>query len=203
MTKTIKKLLIGLTGQIASGKTTAAMFFQEAGYPIITADELSRQVTKKGMPALDVISSKMGKKYLNNQGELDRALLRKDVFSSSEALKQLNTILHPFMKQEANKLKRDFFQENDWVFFDCAILLQADLIDGIGKVVVFLADQDILINRVMERDNVGSQDAQKILNNQLPVSILKSKADYIIDNSGDMKQFKGQLESLLQDMKKL
>ncbi len=202
MQSTTKKLLIGITGQIASGKTTAALFFKDAGYPVITADELSRQVTKKGMPALDTISSQMGNKYLNYEGNLDRALLRKKVFSSSEALKQLNAILHPFMKQEANKQKERFFQKSDVVFFDCAILLQVDLIDGIDKIIVVVADEDVLINRVMQRDNISREDTRKILNNQLPVVTLKSKADFIINNSHDIKQLKSQLEPILEDLKK-
>ncbi|ABW18753.1 dephospho-CoA kinase [Alkaliphilus oremlandii] len=189
---------IGLTGGIASGKSTASSILKKFGASIIDADKIARKVVEKGKPALKEIVEFFGADLLLEDGTLDRKKLGTLVFNDSILLEELNRITHPHIYQEIideiNWYKKT--DHNHVIILDAALLIEMKLMDLVEEVWLISVPEEIQLARLMERENISLEDAKKRVKAQMALEEKKQYAHRIIDNSKDVVYLKSQLEEI-------
>lgn len=194
--------IIGLTGGIASGKSTASSILKELGAIIIDADEVARKVVKQGSPALVEIRQYFGEQIILEDGNLNRKKLGNIVFSSGYLLEQLNKITHPYIIKEIineiNWHKKTL--DNHVIILDAALLIEMKLTYLVDEVWLISIPEDIQLKRLVHRENISAEDAKKRINAQMSIEDKKQYADKIIDNSKDINYLKVQLEKNWSDV---
>ncbi len=191
-------MILGLTGGIATGKSTVTAMLRERGIPVIDADQIAREVVEQGKPAYEAIVRHFGRDILLEDGQLDRKKLGEVVFSDEAERQKLNAIVHPevrrVMRQEAEAA-----EENGApiVFMDIPLLYESKLQYLVEKIVVVYAPSDMQLARMMERDELDEEQAKKRLRAQFPIDQKKLEADFLIDNSQSREETQRQVEELL------
>jgi len=180
-------LLVGLTGGIATGKSTVANLLRDLGAEIIDADVLAREVVEPGEPALDEIVAEFGRGVLEPTGRLDRKALGAIVFAEPERRRTLEAITHPRIRERFQRgldalAARDF---RGLVFFDAAVMIESGNYRNMDRLVVVVADEPTQIARLMARDGVDREEALRKIRSQMPLAEKAKLADYVIDNSGE------------------
>ncbi|MBX0359005.1 dephospho-CoA kinase [Halobacillus sp. Nhm2S1] len=192
-------LVIGLTGSIASGKSTVAEMFRDMDIPVIDADQISRDVVKPGKPAYKEIVETFGEQVLEDDGDLDRKKLGKVVFSDETKRKQLNGIVHPKVREEMIRRREQYKQQQyQAVVLDIPLLFESNLTDYVEKILVVYVDEETQMERLMERDQSGRKDAEERIQAQIPVKKKAEMADAVIDNTGTIEKSLHQLKDILQ-----
>ena len=188
--------VIGLTGGIASGKTTISNILKELGAIIIDADKIARKVVEKSSPALKDIEENFGRDVLFKNGRLDRKKLGNIVFNDTGSLKKLNEIIHPYIVEkiidEINHYKKTY--NNRVIILDAALLIELNLTDLVEEVWLIVVPEEMQLGRLVERDNISADQAQKRIDAQIPLEDKKKYADLIIDNSKDLTYLQAQIE---------
>ncbi len=183
----------GLTGGIATGKTTVDRMFEEMGIHIIDADKIARDVVKKGMPAWKSIKEEFGDEFLRKDGEIDREKLGKLVFSSKEKRERLNQLVHPFVKERIlNELEEALSSGKD-VILDVPLLFETGLHNWLRPVILVYAPEEVQVERLIKRERITKEEAMERIKAQMPIEEKKALADFIIDNSGDLAHTKKQV----------
>jgi len=180
------KNAIVLTGGIGTGKSTVASFLKLYGYKIIDADKISKNVFNKKLDEIKEIF-----------GTIDRKKLREIVFNNKEKLKKLEDLILPDVKKEVLSLCEKYEKDGVAYFVDLPLFFEKQNYDEFNKVLVVYAPRDIQIQRVKKRDNAKEEEVKAILNNQLDIEIKKQKADFLIDNSKDLKHLQKEIETFL------
>ena len=180
------KNAIVLTGGIGTGKSTVASFLKLYGYKIIDADEISKQVFEKK-------KEKIKKMF----GTTDRKELRNIVFNNKEKLKMLEDLILPDVKEEVLKKAKELEKDNVPYFVDLPLYFEKQNYPEFSRVLVVYAPKDIQIQRVISRDNANEDEVKAILKNQIDIEEKRKKADFIIDNSKDLKHLQKEIEKLL------
>jgi len=180
-------LLVGLTGGIATGKSTVAEVFRRLGCVIIDADGLAREVVVPGAPAHDDIVAAFGGGILRPDGTLDRQKLGAIVFAVPDAKKRLEAITHPRIRERfaealAELKARDFA---GIVIFDAPVMIESGNYTAMDRLVVVVTDAATQARRLTARDALGAAEAEQRIGSQMPVAEKAKLADYVIDNSGD------------------
>jgi len=180
-------LLVGLTGGIATGKSTVAEVFRRLGCVIIDADGLAREVVVPGAPAHDDIVAAFGGGILRPDGTLDRQKLGAIVFAVPDAKKRLEAITHPRIRERfaealAELEARDFA---GLVIFDAPVMIESGNSTAMDRLVVVVTDATTQAQRLTARDALGAAAAEQRMRSQMPVAEKAKLADYVIDNSGD------------------
>lgn len=195
-------MIIGLTGGIASGKSTVSDYLKDKGYPIVDADVISREVVEVGKIGLERISEKFGTDVLNDDGSLNRKALRNIIFSDEQARLDLNSILHPIIHDEIlTQLKNYVDKGNDIIIFDAPLLLENNLQDLVDEVWVVSTSYKIQIDRIMKRDGISEKDSRDIISKQMPLYVKEKLADLILYNNGDINNLYEQVENALKTIK--
>ena len=177
-------LIIGLTGGIGSGKTAVSDHFAALGVPVVDTDLISRQLVEPGQPLLKIIIREFGESYLDASGRLDRAALRRLIFSQPQARRKLESILHPAIRQEA---KRQLAQmQADYAILVIPLLVENSADYPLDRILVVDAPESQQIKRVMQRDGSSMESTQKILHNQASRAQRLSLADDVITNDADL-----------------
>jgi dephospho-CoA kinase len=187
-------MILGLTGGIATGKSTATNFFKEKGYSVICADKIAREITEK-TEILEEISKEFGNDVIS-EGKLNRKILREKVFIDKNKVKLLNEITHPAIIEEI-KLEINKNAEESLVVLDIPLLFEGNYEFLVDKSLLIFCDENIQIERIKERDKVDTQNAINIIKNQLSLLEKKQRADYIIENNGTKEEFYKKLNSFL------
>lgn len=191
-------MILGLTGGIATGKSTVTAMLRERGIPVIDADQIAREVVEPGKPAYEAIVRHFGRDILLEDGQLDRKKLGEVVFSDEAERQKLNAIVHPevrrVMRQEAEVAEANGAQI---VFMDIPLLYESKLQYLVEKIVVVYAPSDMQLARMMERDELDEEQAKKRLRAQFPIDQKKLEADFLIDNSQSREETQRQVEELL------
>lgn len=190
--------IIGLTGGIASGKTTVSQMLIDIGFPVICADELAKEAVQQSGPGLEAVIAAFGKEYLKPDGTLDRGKLGPLVFSDKASRKKLNSIVHPFVVQEIKK-RLALYKERkaSLIFLDIPLLFEEKLDRLCSKTVVIYAPKKIQCERLKKRNAFSNSEISARLAAQMPIHKKKKLADFVIDNSGSVKETKRQVEGLL------
>ncbi|MGH7313329.1 MAG: dephospho-CoA kinase [Candidatus Rokuibacteriota bacterium] len=180
-------LLVGLTGGIATGKSTVAAMFRTLGCPIIDADVLARGVVEPGEPALADIVREFGAGVLGADGGLDRKALAAVVFADADRRRRLEAITHPRIRERlASRLAalgRAGF--DGVVVFDAAVIVESGTYRQMDRLVVVVADEATQLARLQARDGLDEQEARRRIRSQMPLAEKAKLADHVIDNSGD------------------
>ncbi len=186
--------VIGLTGGIACGKTTASNFFAEQGIEIIDADIAAREVVAPGEPALTEIATRFGDEVLQPDGSLDRKKMRELVFADADKRKQLEAILHPRIRQ---RLRKQLEQaKGPYVIFSVPLMFESGLDQLTDRVLVIDVSPEVQRQRLIERDGSSVEQANAIVSAQMPREERNSRADDIVDNSTNLDDFISQLTSI-------
>lgn len=188
-------LVIGLTGGIGCGKSSVARIFAALGAAVIDTDEIAHRLTAKGSPALAAIIEQFGSSYLLSDGNLDRARLRKQVFSDHAAKEKLETLLHPLIKQqvisEMAEAQGPYLVLVIPLFFETGAY--RDLVD---KVLVVDCDENQQISRTMSRSRLSADEVRAIIAQQVPREERIEQADDILSNRGDPADLEKYAEDL-------
>ncbi len=190
--------IVGLTGGIATGKSTVAEMFRDLGATIIDADLLARKVVERGAPAYHEIIREFGEGILDLQGNIDREKLGEIVFNDPRARKRLNEITHPrvfdLMQQELKRAEREGARV---VILDVPLLFESGADSWLKPVILVYADAQTQLNRLVERDGCSAQRALARINAQMPIEEKRKKAQFVIDNRGDLENTRRQVLEIL------
>lgn len=196
-------MIIGLTGNIATGKSKVASIFEEHGASIIDADRIAREVVGKGSPAWYEIVRHFGEEILRSDGSIDRKALGEIVFRDREKMKVLNDITHPRIMEKIRRRIEDLEkQKADIVIIEAALIVEkGGMKDLIDKLVVVSCTEEEQLRRLTERDGIGHDEAVSRISSQMPSKEKLRHADYIIDNSGSPEHTRRQVKELLEKLR--
>ena len=195
-------LLIGLTGGLASGKTTVAKLFQQCGAELIDADQVARAVVQPGRVAWKDLVAAFGKNILDADRTLNREALAARVFRNPKQLKVLNRIVHPRVAREQARLTRLITKEcpDAVIMYDAALLIEAKAHERMDRVILVTADQRTQIARACQRDGLSRKDALGRIRGQMPLSQKKRFANDLIDGTLPREQLRRIIRDLYRDL---
>jgi dephospho-CoA kinase len=197
-------LVVGLTGGIASGKSTVSAMFKDAEVPVICLDELAREVVKPGSPALEEIRNEFGDAVVDSDGGLDRNAMARLVFADPGKRKRLEAIIHPRVGQEKDRIAAELERSgHDLLIVDVPLLYEVGWDQSCEVVVVVYAPGEVQERRLRERDGLTEHDARLRLQAQAPIDEKRQRADFIIDNTGDLEETRSQFEAVLAQLRVL
>ncbi|KRM57411.1 dephospho-CoA kinase [Secundilactobacillus malefermentans] len=186
--------VIGLTGGIATGKSTVSKIIREQGISVVDADEIARQLVAPESEALKQIISYFGTDYLSETGKLNRKKLGLLVFTNPQKLIELNNIMNPLIKEEIKRqLKTLSNQGKKVVVLDMPTLFEAHFENLVDEITVVEVPESVQLERLMRRDNSIKSDAQSRIDSQLPLKEKIAKASFVIDNSHAVAETKAQV----------
>lgn len=191
-------MIIGLTGSIASGKSTVSKMLQEKGFFIIDADIVAREVVELGSDTLQEIKKQFGIEVIYTDGTLNREVLGSMIFHQPAKRKQLNDIMHPAIRKEMLKQRDELTKKEIATFFmDIPLLFESRLQHLVEKILVVSVTEDVQLERLMSRNNLSKEEAEARIKSQLPLSEKEKGADAVIYNNGSIEESKKQLEAIL------
>jgi len=193
-TRQIQPLRIGLTGGIASGKSVVADMFAELGVPVIDTDLIAREVVQPGQPALDEIRERFGETVIDPAGALDRAVLRKLIFSDDDARLDLEAILHPRIGAETHR--QADAANGDYQLIVVPLLVGSPLLQFVNRVLVVDCQEDTQIRRLLERDTESVEQAERILAAQASREERLAIADDVVNNDHSLDHVRDQVIDL-------
>lgn len=194
--------IIGLTGGIASGKSLVASILEELGATIIDADQLARKVVVPGTAVYLEIVEAFGKGILRSDGAIDRKALGSVVFSDTEARKRLERITHPaIIKMAENLLEAERRKGTETVFYMVPLLLEVGLASTVDEIWVVYTDGKTQMERLMKRDNIGEEEAQRKIAAQMPMDEKIRLGHKIIDNRGTPEETRITVMAMWRELK--
>jgi len=182
-------VIAGLTGGIASGKSTVSAFLEDAGAVIVDADKIAREVVQKGQPAWREIVGAFGQTILLPDGEINRVLLGDIIFNDPAQKQLLNRIVHPgVISETASRLTEiERNQPNPVVILDVPLLIESGMDTGLSDIIVVYIPEPVQIQRLMGRDALTQAQALARIRSQMPIEEKKKRATIVIDNSGSLE----------------
>ena len=190
--------LVGLTGGIASGKSTLAAALRDLGAPVIDADAIARAAVRRGTPALREIARIFGTGVLAEDGELDRKAMAAIVFADPAARARLEAIVHPAVRAEvAAETARLAAAGHDLAFYDVPLLFERGLEGEVDCAVVVHAPPALQLSRLRSRDGMTREEAEARLSAQLPIDEKARRADVVVSNEGDLASLRSRAAPLL------
>lgn len=195
-------MVIGLTGGIASGKSTVSAMLVEAGALLIDADRIAREIVLPGSPALTLIAERFGAQMLLEDGSLNRKRLGEVVFASEQERKALEQITHPAIRKRMLELMEQYTSEqpDKLVVVDAPLLYESEMEEMFQGVIVVYVPRATQLQRLMERDQLTHEQAEQRLDAQLNIEVKRERADYVISNDQDLVQTHKQVIQLLQQL---
>ncbi|WP_037282975.1 dephospho-CoA kinase [Saccharibacillus sacchari] len=191
---------IGLTGGIATGKSTVSKMLASRGVHIVDADIIARDVMNPGQPLLAVVADRFGSEFLLPEGGLDRRRMAEHIFNRPEEREALNAIVHPAIRAEIRGQVEaaEAADPTGIVAADIPLLYESGLEDLYEKIVVVYVPRAVQLERLTSRDGLTPEQAEGRLNAQLDIEEKKRRADFVIDNSGTLEETRRQVEELLE-----
>jgi dephospho-CoA kinase len=176
-------MIVGLTGQTGAGKSTVAEFLSRFGYKVIPADEYARLATEKGSPVLKELQAAFGQDTLKEDGTLNRPKLAELAFATPEQTAKLNAITHPFISHLMQKqIRGAFFDGYEAVILDASQLFEAKQDQFCNLVISVTAPEEVRKARIMERDGLNAEEAERRMHAQLPEDYFLTHSDIVIEN---------------------
>lgn len=198
-------MIVGLTGSIATGKSTVSKMFADAGAVIVDADKIVREVQQPGKRAFLEIVEHFGSDVLLTTGELDRAKLGSLVFGNEENRSKLNAIVHPRVREERDQqtaaaLARD---NQAIIIWDIPLLIETGIYQEVEKTVVVYVDRETQYERLLKRDELSAEAAKQRIAAQMPIEEKKRYADFLIDNRGTIEETQRQVQEVWAELTRL
>ncbi|APP16176.1 dephospho-CoA kinase [Bacillus altitudinis] len=193
-------LVIGLTGGIASGKSTVSQMIKEKGIRVVDADIIAKEAVSKGSPALHQIVQTFGEEVLLPNGELNRQQLGAIIFSDEEKRKKLNAIVHPEVRKELLEQRDEGVSNNEtFVVLDIPLLFESKLEGLVDRIIVVYTTPELQLSRLMNRNDLSEEEALNRIHSQQPLEEKCQKADRMIENTKDLAFIRKQLENILNE----
>jgi dephospho-CoA kinase len=193
--------IVGLTGNIASGKSVVADMLAQRGATIIDADDLSREAVVPGSPALAAIVARWGKSVLSDDGTLDRAALRKTVFHDRSELDALNEIVHPEVARLREQQMKAARARGDRVVVSVIpLLFERHLADEFDYIVLVDAPRAVRLDRIVRDRGLEEAEAMDMIASQMPAELKRARADWVIENAGSRKELESEVDRLWNEL---
>jgi dephospho-CoA kinase len=193
-------LVIGLTGGIASGKSTVSQMIKEKGIRVVDADIIAKEAVSKGSAALHQIVQTFGEEVLLPNGELNRQQLGAIIFSDEEKRKKLNAIVHPEVRKEMLEQRDEGVSNNEtFVVLDIPLLFESKLEGLVDRIIVVYTTPELQLSRLMNRNDLSEEEALNRIHSQQPLEEKCQKADRVIENTKDLAFIRKQLENILNE----
>ena len=194
--------LVGLTGGIASGKSTVAKIFQRLGAAIVNADDLAREVVLPGREAWKEIVASFGAEILQTDQNLDRQKLRTLIFNQPEARKRLESIIHPRVRALAEERIRQYSAAGyPVVIYEVPLLFEGKLQEWLRPVILVACNVETQTGRLQQRDHLTRADAEKHIAAQMSLAEKRRLADYVIENNGSLADLERQTREIVEQLK--
>lgn len=191
--------VIGLTGGIASGKSTVSELLSVFGFKVIDADKAAREAVKKGSKGLAQVREVFGDEAIDENGEMNRRYMGDLVFNHPEKRLELNAIIHPIVRDIMEEEKQEYLKQGYNVIMDIPLLFENELENTVDEVWVVYTSESIQMDRLMQRNNLSLEDAKARVYSQISIDKKSRMADHVIDNLGDKLELKQNLERLLKE----
>ncbi|HCY6463347.1 TPA: dephospho-CoA kinase [Staphylococcus aureus] len=191
--------VIGLTGGIASGKSTVSELLSVFGFKVVDADKAAREAVKKGSKGLAQVREVFGDEAIDENGEMNRRYMGDLVFNHPEKRLELNAIIHPIVRDIMEEEKQEYLKQGYNVIMDIPLLFENELENTVDEVWVVYTSESIQMDRLMQRNNFSLEDAKARVYSQISIDKKSRMADHVIDNLGDKLELKQNLERLLEE----
>ena len=188
------RLKVGITGGIGSGKSLACRYLEELGYKVIYADKIAKELYASNKALLKKLAAEFGKSILNSDGTLNRINARKVIFSNKKNIKRVNSIVHPFVIREMDRIVAAI--KDRIIFFEAAIMFESGSYKRMNYVVLIYADKETRIKRIINRDGVKRRDVLKLMKLQLDEREKLKRADFVIKNNSTAAELKKKIKAL-------
>ncbi|MEC1770612.1 dephospho-CoA kinase [Schinkia azotoformans] len=190
--------VLGLTGGIASGKSTVATMLRDLGIVIIDADVIAREVVEVGEDAYFKIIGAFGRTLLHDDRTINRQKLGEVIFNNEQKRKVLNSIVHPAVREKMSRLKMEFIEKGEKIIvLDIPLLFESKQTHLVEKVILVYVDRDVQVKRLMQRNGLSVEEAEARINSQMPLTEKIPLADAVINNNGSIEETKEQLLAIL------
>lgn len=195
------RMILGVTGGIATGKSSVTELFRALGLPVVSADELARDAVRVGTEALRQIAERFGAKVLCDDGTLDRESLAQIIFADATARRELNRITHPVIARLAESTLAGLVEAGaTHIIYEAPLLYEAGAESRVDKVLVVTAQPEVQKKRLMARDGIDAAAAEARIAAQMSLDEKTKRADYVIDNSGAPAETARQVANLCQEL---
>lgn len=194
-------MIIGLTGGIASGKTTVSSFLKAKNFLVLDADKIAKEISEQEAIKREIVIS-FGEKILDSNSNIDRKKLKKIIFEDKKELAKLNSIIHPEVYKFFEKTAKEKRLENSEkiIIFDVPLLFESGIDKLCDKILLIWTNRERRIKRIMERDNIESSLAEKIIDSQMSDKEKIKKADIIIENNGSIDELYKKIERFCENL---
>ncbi|MFY9618389.1 MAG: dephospho-CoA kinase [Pyrinomonadaceae bacterium] len=195
-------LKVGLTGSIAVGKSFVLDILRELGAQTIDADAVAREVVEPGTAGLKAVVDEFGAEILRPDGSLNRAALGSIIFADEAKRQKLNSILHPFIIARQDEIMRQWEKEapDAIAVVDAALMIESGGYKRFDKLIVVHCQTQVQLERLMKRDNISREEAERRINAQMPQEQKKKHADYLIDTSAGFESARQQAKAVWQEL---
>ncbi len=188
-------LVVGLTGNIASGKSTVARLLSERGATIIDADMLARRTVDPGTPAHAAIVQRWGSTVVSADGTIDREALRRIVFKAPDELEALNEIVHPHVRALRDELIEQARERGDQIVVcDIPLLFERGLVEEFDRIVLVDAPREVRLERLVRERKLEHADAMDMITAQMPSELKRARANYVIENTSTLQVLSERVE---------
>ncbi len=198
-------LIVGVTGGVASGKTTVSRMFEEEGAYLIEADQIARELVQPHSPAWRQITRVFGKEILEKDGTIDRKRLGNQAFSDSGQRRLLNEILHPRIKKEMGKRASKIGRKDPHaiVVFDVPLLVETGFHREVDRVVVITSKETQQIERLKKRAGMSEEETRRIISSQMDLEEKVKAADFVIRNEGSIEEIRRRVREVFQELRRI
>ncbi|MDH4083183.1 MAG: dephospho-CoA kinase [Nitrospira sp.] len=198
-------ILIGLTGGVATGKSTVAKMFERCGAVVIDADQLAREVVRPGKPAWREIVSTFGRSILNPDRSINRHVLGTIVFHDKTKLRRLERIIHPRVAREQARLTRQVARKDPdaVVIYDVPLLFESGIDKRVDKTIVVTADRETQITRLKNRNSLTRSEALRRIKSQMPLRMKRRRADHVLDGTKQPRRLARDINQLFKYVQSL
>lgn len=191
-------MIIGLTGSIATGKSTVAKRLKELGLPIVDADEVARQVVEPGSETLAAIHAAFGDDALLPDGSMNREAIGRHIFGDSQKREQLNSIIHPAIRQEMLRQRDHHIASGaSIVIMDIPLLFESKLQHFVNRILVVGTSETTQLKRLMERNSLSEEEARQRIQSQIAVQQKMDQADDVLVNEGTVEELYEKVDTLV------
>lgn len=193
-------LIIGLTGGIASGKSTVANMFRDKNIPIVDADVVAREVVEIGTDTYNILVSEFGTEILNDDKTLNRPKLGSIIFQDETKRQTLNSIMHPSIRTSMKEKTKNYIEEgHEVVVMDIPLLFESKLTYLVDKTLLVYVTEKTQLKRLMERNDLSEKEATDRIKSQMPLAEKVKLSHAVIDNNGTLTKTEQQLNEILKE----